>query len=181
MSNKNRAIVALALGIPMAIWMWTLDYHTVLHVLHEYVAFIILLGALFVISGGIVIRGSLAGTPVVNTTILAIGGLLASFIGTTGASMLLIRPLMRANSKREHQVHIIVFFIFLVSNIGGLLTPLGDPPLFLGFLRGVPFSWTFNLLPQWFFLSVLVLIMFFVLDTFSKNKVILMCPPSTNV
>jgi Na+/H+ antiporter NhaD/arsenite permease-like protein len=169
-SNKNRAIVSFTLGIPVAIWMWVLDFHEVLHVLHEYVAFIILLGALFVISGGIVIRGSLAGKPSVNTSILAIGGLLASFIGTTGASMLLIRPLMRANAKRTHRVHIIVFFIFLVSNIGGLLTPLGDPPLFLGFLRGVPFTWTFNLLPQWFVLSALVLIMFFVLDHFYMKK-----------
>ncbi|MBJ80313.1 MAG: sodium:proton antiporter [Myxococcales bacterium] len=169
-SNKNRAIVSFSLGIPMAIWMWTLDHVAVLHVLHEYVAFIILLGSLFIISGGIVIRGSLAGTPKVNTIILAIGGLLASFIGTTGASMLLIRPLMRANAKRERQVHIIVFFIFLVSNIGGLLTPLGDPPLFLGFLRGVPFSWTFGLAPQWLFLCSLVLIMFYVVDTYYMKK-----------
>ncbi|MDP7039367.1 MAG: sodium:proton antiporter [Myxococcota bacterium] len=169
-SNKNRAIVSFGLGIPMAIWMWVLDSHAVLHVLHEYVAFIILLGSLFIISGGIVIRGSLAGTPKVNTIILAIGGLLASFIGTTGASMLLIRPLMRANAKRERQVHIIVFFIFLVSNIGGLLTPLGDPPLFLGFLRGVPFSWTFSLAPQWLFLCSLVLIMFYAVDGYFMKK-----------
>ena len=169
-SNKNRAIVSFSLGIPMAIWMWTLDHVAVLHVLHEYVAFIILLGSLFIISGGIVIRGSLAGTPKVNTIILAIGGLLASFIGTTGASMLLIRPLMRANAKRQRQVHIIVFFIFLVSNIGGLLTPLGDPPLFLGFLRGVPFSWTFGLAPQWLFLCSLVLIMFYAVDSYYMKK-----------
>lgn len=164
-SNKNRAIVSLSLGLPMAIWMGMLDYHALLHTLHEYVAFIILLGSLFVIAGGIVIRGTLAGTPAVNTIMLAIGGLLASFIGTTGASMLLIRPLLRANESRKRKVHVVVFFIFLVSNIGGLLTPLGDPPLFLGFLRGVPFFWTFKLWVEWIFMLGIGLVLFYVVDS----------------
>lgn len=163
-SNKNRAIVSFSLGLPMAIWIGVLDPHTLLHTLHEYVAFIVLLGALFVIAGGIVVRGTLAGTPGVNTVMLAIGSLLASFIGTTGASMLLIRPLLRANAARKRKVHVVVFFIFLVSNIGGLLTPLGDPPLFLGFLRGVPFFWTFNLWIEWVFMVSVGLLLFYIFD-----------------
>ena len=163
--NRNRALVSLALGVPMVAWMAALDYHAVLHTLHEYIAFIILLGSLFVISGGIVVRGTLAGTPGVNTILLAIGAVLASFIGTTGASMLLIRPLLRANELRERKTHVIVFFIFVVSNIGGLLTPLGDPPLFLGFLRGVPFVWTFNLWKEWALLCGVLLILFYIVDS----------------
>jgi hypothetical protein len=108
----------------------------------EYIPFILLLLALFTVAGGIVIRGNIHGAPVANTVLLLIGMVLASFIGTTGASMVMIRPVMRANDDRRHNVHVIVFFIFLVSNIGGSLTPLGDPPLFLGFLRGVDFFWT---------------------------------------
>ncbi len=131
----------------------------------EYVSFIILLGSLFTISGGILIKGSLTGTPVVNSVFLLIGSVIASFVGTTGASMLLIRPLIRANSSRKKKAHIVIFFIFLVSNIGGLLTPLGDPPLFLGYLQGVPFTWTFRLAPQWFVASAIVLAVFFVFDT----------------
>jgi hypothetical protein len=110
--------------------------------LAEYIPFVILLTALFTVAGGIYIRGNLHGSPGLNTAILAIGAVLASFMGTTGASMLLIRPLIRANDNRKHQVHVVVFFIFIVSNAGGSLTPLGDPPLFLGFLKGVDFFWT---------------------------------------
>lgn len=131
--------------------------HEILHIyLLDYIPFILLLWALFTISGGILIRGSLAGTPTVNTVMIIIGTLLASWIGTTGASMLLIRPMLRANKHRKKKVHIIVFFIFLVSNIGGSLTPLGDPPLFLGFLHGVPFFWTLNILPHMVFISILI-------------------------
>ena len=111
----------------------------------EYTSFILLLAALFSITGGITVRGSLSGTPLANTAALALGAVLANLIGTTGASALLIRPLLRANAPRERKVHIVVFFIFVVSNCGGLLTPLGDPPLFLGFLKGVPFGWTLAL------------------------------------
>ncbi|MBU2091449.1 MAG: sodium:proton antiporter, partial [Alphaproteobacteria bacterium] len=116
-----------------------LTLYEVLHVaLLEYIPFIILLLALFTVAGGIRLKGSLVGTPIVNTGMLLIGTFLASWTGTTGAAMLLIRPLLRANEGRDHQVHVVVFFIFLVANVGGSLTPLGDPPLFLGFLKGVP-------------------------------------------
>lgn len=131
----------------------------------EYVAFIILLGSLFIISGGIHISGHLPGTPVVNSVILLIGSVLASLIGTTGASMVLIRPLIRANEGRKYQVHLVVFFIFLVSNVGGVLTPIGDPPLFLGFLQGIPFEWTLLLFPHWAFCVGILLVIFFCWDT----------------
>ena len=147
--NKNKGILSALLGVPVVIAMLRLDPVVVGHTAHEYVAFIILLGALFTIAGGIVVRGTLAGTPGLNTGLLAIGALIASFVGTTGASMLLIRPLLRANSVRKRIAHVVIFFIFIVSNAGGLLTPLGDPPLFLGFLRGVPFLWTFRLWMEW--------------------------------
>jgi len=140
--------------------------HSILHVyLIDYIPFIILLGGLFTVSGGIYLRGSLAGTPAVNTVLLLIGTLLASLIGTTGASMLLIRPMLRANKARQNKIHVIIFFIFLVSNIGGSLTPLGDPPLFLGFLHGVPFFWTMNLFPLMGLVAGLLLLILFVLDT----------------
>ena len=131
----------------------------------EYIPFIILLTALFTVAGGIYIRGNLHGSPALNTGILAIGAVLASFMGTTGASMLMIRPLLRANDNREHKAHLVVFFIFIVSNAGGSLTPLGDPPLFLGFLKGVDFFWTIgHLLPMTCFLVGALLALFFALD-----------------
>jgi Na+/H+ antiporter NhaD/arsenite permease-like protein len=131
----------------------------------EYFPFIILLLALFTVAGGIVVRGNLHGSPLVNTGILGTGTLLASVMGTTGASMLLIRPLIRANDNRRHNVHVVIFFIFLVSNIGGALTPLGDPPLFLGFLKGVDFFWTTrHLLAPTIFMCVCLFIIFYLLD-----------------
>ncbi|MFG5779118.1 sodium:proton antiporter [Comamonas sp. J-3] len=134
----------------------------------EYIPFVILLTALFTVSGGIYIRGNLHGTPALNTAILAIGAVLASFMGTTGASMLLIRPLIRANDVRKRSAHVVVFFIFIVSNAGGSLTPLGDPPLFLGFLKGVDFFWTVrHIFPETLFLTGALLAIFFVLDTIS--------------
>jgi Na+/H+ antiporter NhaD/arsenite permease-like protein len=163
--NRNKAALSLILGAPVAAWIAFLKPEVVALVLHEYAAFIILLGALFVIAGGIVVRGSLAGTPGVITGILGAGALLASVIGTTGASMLLIRPLLRATETRRHRAHAVVFFIFVASNAGGLLTPLGDPPLFLGFLRGVPFTWTLSLWRPWLFVNGLLLAIFFVADT----------------
>src|SRR5699024_11280604 len=126
--------------------------------------FIVLLLALFTVSGGIVLRGDLAATPRTNTAFLAVGGLLASFIGTTGAAMLLIRPILATNAQRRHRAHTVVFTIFVVANCGGLLTPLGDPPLFLGMLRGVPFTWTFSLLPVWLFVNALLLLSYWALD-----------------
>lgn len=133
----------------------------------EYFPFIILLTALFVVAGGICVRGNLHGTPGLNTGLLTLGTLLASVMGTTGASMLLIRPLIRANDNRKHVAHIIVFFIFLVANAGGSLTPLGDPPLFLGFLKGVDFFWTMkNIFPETLFLCIALLALFYLLDSY---------------
>jgi Na+/H+ antiporter NhaD/arsenite permease-like protein len=130
----------------------------------DYVPFVLLLATLFTICGGIVVRGRLHGTPRTNTTLLGIGTLLASCIGTTGASMVLVRPLLRANAGRARRAHILVFFIFLVANIGGVLTPLGDPPLFLGFLRGVPFFWTLRLAPHLLLAASVLLAVFYVID-----------------
>jgi Na+/H+ antiporter NhaD/arsenite permease-like protein len=163
--NRNKALVSLVLGGPVALWIGLLDPAAVLHTAHEYTAFVVLLGALFVISGGVVVRGTLAGTPGVNTVLLALGAVLASLIGTTGASMVLVRPLLRANSVRRDKTHVVVFFIFVVANAGGLLTPLGDPPLFLGFLRGVPFLWTLRLAPIWLLVNGALLLVFYVVDS----------------
>ena len=138
---------------------------------HEYLPFIILLFALFTVSGGVRIKGSLVGTPALNTGILAIGTVLASFMGTTGAAMLLIRPLCRANDHRKHRVHTIVFFIFLVANIGGSLSPLGDPPLFLGFLKGVSFFWpTQAMFFPMLMLSVILLAIYYVVDSIMHRR-----------
>ncbi len=172
--NHNKGIIAALLAIPTAAYLAAVFGHAGIekleHAAVEYVSFIVLLGCLFVISGGVYIRGSFAGTPVVNTIFLAIGTVIASFIGTTGASMVLIRPLLRANARRTSVAHVVVFFIFAVSNCGGLLTPLGDPPLFMGFLAGVPFNWTFRLWPQWLLVNGLILAAFFVWDTIVARR-----------
>ncbi len=137
----------------------------------EYIPFVILLAALFAVSGGIYIRGNLHGSPVTNTVILLIGAVLASFMGTTGASMLMVRPLIRANDNRRHKAHVLVFFIFIVSNAGGSLTPLGDPPLFLGFLKGVDFFWTVkHIFPETLFLIGTLLVLFFLLDSWFYHR-----------
>jgi Na+/H+ antiporter NhaD/arsenite permease-like protein len=138
--NTNKLLLSLAVSIPVLTVIVPVAPQLLFNSLKDYFSFIVLLGALFVISGGIFIKGEMAGTPLVNTVFLAIGAVLANLIGTTGASMLLIRPYLRANHARKHQAHLVIFFIFVVSNVGGALTPLGDPPLFLGFLRGVPFQ-----------------------------------------
>jgi len=163
--NRNKALVSLVLGGPVVLWIGLLDPPAVFHTAHEYAAFVVLLGALFVISGGVVVRGTLAGTPGRNAVLLAIGSVLASFIGSTGASTVLVRPLLRANSVRTDKAHVVIFFIFIVANAGGLLTPLGDPPLFLGFLRGVPFLWTLRLFPIWLFVNGALLLLFYVVDS----------------
>ncbi len=151
-------------------WDYTLFYILEVY-LREFLPFIMLLLALFTVSGGILITGNLNGTPILNLYIILIGTVLASIMGTTGASMLLIRPLIRANSWRKNKVHLIVFFIFLVSNVGGSLTPIGDPPLFLGFLRGVDFTWTlFNMYKPMIFVSVLLLILFYIIDNYYYKK-----------
>ena len=139
--------------------------------LAEYIPFIILLTALYTVAGGIYIRGNLHGSPALNCGILMIGVVLASFMGTTGASMLMIRPLIRANDNRQHKTHLVVFFIFLVSNVGGSLTPLGDPPLFLGFLKGVDFFWTVRyIFPETLFMVVSLLVIFFLIDSYYFKK-----------
>ncbi len=131
----------------------------------DYVPFLILLWGLYTVSGGILLRATLVGTPALNTAFLVAGLILASLMGTTGAAMLLVRPLLRANAWRKRKAHVFVFFIFAVANLGGLLTPLGDPPLFLGFIHGVPFFWTLRLFPHYLFVSAIVLAAFFALDT----------------
>ncbi|WP_017757947.1 sodium:proton antiporter [Pseudacidovorax intermedius] len=167
--GKVAAAWALAFLLPFAaVFGPALAGAQVVHaLLAEYIPFIVLLTALFTVAGGIHIRGNLHGSPALNTGLLAIGGVLASIMGTTGASMLLIRPLIRANDNRRHKAHVVVFFIFIVSNVGGSLTPLGDPPLFLGFLKGVDFFWTtWHLLPDTGFVLLCLLGIFFVLDRF---------------
>lgn len=170
-SNRNKLIIALACGLPVAgLFLAGGDGATVLHTLHEYLSFLILIAALYTISGGIVLRGDLKATPLVNTCFLSIGALIASLMGTTGAAMLLVRPLLRTNSERKSKVHTVVFFIFLVCNMGGCLTPLGDPPLFLGYLRGVPFSWTLVLWKEWAFMLGALLTLYFALDTWMYRR-----------
>ena len=180
--NRNKLIVSAVLGVPMLGYLLYRAFtegeaanhffiHKIEHaVVFDYVPFIILLGSLFVISGGIMLRGDLKATPRVNATFLGIGAILASFIGTTGAAMLLIRPVLATNSERKHVVHTVIFFIFMVANIGGCLTPLGDPPLFLGYLRGVPFTWTFGLVVPWAAMNLTLLVIYYIWDTIAYGK-----------
>ncbi|HPF35788.1 MAG TPA: sodium:proton antiporter [Candidatus Krumholzibacteria bacterium] len=169
---KVSAAWAVLFAVPFLIAFKTEAVQAILHIyLIDYIPFIILLWALFTVSGGIYVGGSLRGSPKVNLTLLVIGTLLASWIGTTGAAMVLIRPLLRANAWRRNKVHVVIFFIFLVANIGGSLTPLGDPPLFLGFLHGVPFFWvTTGILMEMLMVSALLLLAFFVIDTLAFRK-----------
>ncbi len=171
--GKIAVFWSAAFLVPCALFFGpTLTFFELLHTIClEYIPFIILLLALFTISGGVRLTGSLSGKPASNTAILAIGTLLASVMGTTGASMLLIRPLLRANERRKHKVHTVVFFIFLVANIGGSLTPLGDPPLFLGFLKGVSFFWTTtHLFTEMLFASAVLLGLYYLIDTRMLKK-----------
>ncbi|MRR15498.1 MAG: sodium:proton antiporter [Deltaproteobacteria bacterium] len=168
---KVSAFWAIALAVPFIMIFGTVAVYEIAHIyIIDYIPFIILLWSLFTISGGIYVKGTLKGTPAVNAAILLIGTLLASVIGTTGASMLMIRPILRSNAWRVHKAHTVVFFIFLVSNIGGALTPLGDPPLFLGFLHGVPFFWTLHIFPEMAFASVILLALYFVMDSYYYKK-----------
>ena len=170
--GKMSLVWASVFAIPYLIAFRGDAFYDILHIyLLDYIPFIILLWGLFTVAGGILVRGTLRGTPIVNTLLLLLGTVIASWVGTTGASMLLIRPLIRANAYRKNKAHLIIFFIFLVSNIGGSLTPIGDPPLFLGFLRGVPFFWTTTaLLPHMLFISVVLIILFFIFDTFMFKR-----------
>jgi Na+/H+ antiporter NhaD/arsenite permease-like protein len=168
---KVSAFWAIVFAAPFLIVFRGEAIHHILHVyMIEYFPFIILLWALYTVSGGLLVKGTLKGSPRLNLIFLLIGTILASWMGTTGASMLLIRPVLRANAWRRAKTHIIVFFIFLVSNIGGSLTPLGDPPLFLGFLHGVPFFWTFHILPHMGFASILLLALFYILDSYYYRR-----------
>jgi Na+/H+ antiporter NhaD/arsenite permease-like protein len=164
-ANRNKLVVSVVLGVPVLLYYLAREPLALARMGEEYVSFILLLAGLYVISGGILMRGDLEATPLTNTTFLAAGAALASFVGTTGASMLLIRPLLQTNRERHRVKHTVIFFIFLVSNIGGMLTPLGDPPLFLGYLQGVPFTWTFRLWTPWLFMVGVLLGIYFVWDS----------------
>ena len=164
-ANRNKAIVSGALGLPVLAVYGVRHPATLLHTGLDYISFIVLLAGLFTVSGGILLRGDLVATPATNTGFLALGGVLASLVGTTGASMLLVRPLLQTNSERTRVKHTVIFFIFVVSNVGGMLTPLGDPPLFLGYLAGVPFTWTLQLWPQWTLMMAVLLGTYFVCDS----------------
>ncbi len=163
--NRNKLLVSSLLGLPVLALYLGRRPHALLETGEEYFSFILLLAGLYVISGGIRLTGDLEATPLTNTGFLAVGAVLASFLGTTGASMLLIRPLLQTNRERTRVRHTVIFFIFLVSNVGGLLTPLGDPPLFLGYLLGVPFTWTFRLWPPWVAAVGLLLLVYFIWDS----------------
>jgi Na+/H+ antiporter NhaD/arsenite permease-like protein len=170
-NDRNKAVVVLLLAVPVILYFVYLELatgqHTLSPLVHElgkYASFIILLGSLYTVAGGIVVRGDLKPTPLTNAALLGVGALLANLIGTTGASVLLIRPFLRINGGRKNTVHLPVFFIFLVSNLGGCLTPLGDPPLFMGYLNGVPFTWTLGLWPEYLCATGLVLAAFLVWD-----------------
>ncbi|MDB5501451.1 MAG: putative transrane protein [Tardiphaga sp.] len=171
--GKFATVFAALVVIPLLL---VVDLHTVAStlshtVLLEYLPFILLLLALFTVAGGIYVEGNLHDSAFTNTALLGVGALIASVVGTTGASMILIRPLIRANDDRRFNAHVVVFFIFLVSNIGGSLTPLGDPPLFLGFLKGVDFFWTTrHLLPETLFAAGLVLAVFMALDVYLHHR-----------
>ena len=166
--NRNKALVAALFGVPVIVYLLTSfgaeGRDTIGTTLHDYISFIVLLAALFSISGGVYLSGDPLATPRNNVTFLFVGAVLANFVGTTGAAMLLVRPVLRANAERTHMRHTVIFLIFIVCNIGGLLTPLGDPPLFLGFLGGVDFFWTLRLLPQWALAVGLTLLVYYAFE-----------------
>ena len=170
--NKHKLAVSLLLAIPTAVClvMGGMAKELEHQLLADYVPFLVLLMALYVITGGIHLSGDIKAKPWINTSFLALGWFLASIMGTTGAAMLLIRPLLSTNQQREHKVHTVLFFIALVANCGGLLTPLGDPPLFMLFLRGAEFSWFASLFPQWLFTGLVLLLIYFALDSFYYKK-----------
>ncbi len=170
--NRHKLIVSLFLGIPTAIFLINKGLFLELEqtILSDYLPFIVLLCSLFVIAGGIHLSGDIMAKPSVNTLFLAIGFVLASIMGTTGAAMLLIRPLLSTNSQRHYKTHTVLFFIALVANCGGLLTPLGDPPLFLLYLRGAGFTWFLNLTPEWLFMGVFLLVLYYFTDRYYFKK-----------
>ena len=171
--NTHKLYVSLLLGVPVGIWLCLhgLSHDLIHQMVYDYVPFILLLMALFVTTGGICIRGDLKATPLTNTIIMAIGWVLASFMGTTGAAMLLIRLLLSTISQRKYKVHTVLFFIAIVANCGGLLSPLGDPPLFLLFQKGTPFTWWMqNMLPEWAATGLLLLGIYYLVDLYFYKK-----------
>src|SRR5947208_14755131 len=164
-SNRHKLLVAAALGLPILALYLARRARPFVAMAVESVSSRVLLAGLYASAGGIRLTGDLEPTPLTNTAFLGLGALLASFVGTTGASMLLIRPVLQTNREPRRVKHTVIFFIFLVSIVGGMLTPLGDPPLFLGYLSGVPFAWTFRLWPQWLFMVTALLVLYFVWDT----------------
>jgi len=170
--NKNKLLVSLLLGIPVVIYMSTNGFSVNLidTIAYDYAPFMVLLGSLFVITGGIHLSGDIKATPLNNTLFLATGYVLASIMGTTGAAMLLIRPVITTNQERKYTTHTILFFIAAVANCGGLLTPLGDPPLFMLYLRGAEFSWFLNLFPEWIFTGTLLLLIYYFVDRYYYKK-----------
>ena len=170
--NKHKLAVSLLLAIPTAVClvMGGMAKELEHQLLADYVPFLVLLMALYVITGGIHLSGDIKAKPWINTSFLALGWFLASVMGTTGAAMLLIRPLLSTNQQRMHKVHTVLFFIALVANCGGLLTPLGDPPLFMLFLRGAEFGWFASLFPQWLFTGAVLVLIYFVLDSYYYKK-----------
>ena len=170
--NVNKLLVSFVLGVPTAIFLIRHDLTEKLEhqLIGDYLPFIILLGALYVITGGIHLSGDIKAKPSINTLFIGIGYVLASIMGTTGASMLLIRPLITTNEQRKYKVHTILFFIAAVANCGGLLTPLGDPPLFLLYLRGAHFTWFLNLLPEWALTGFILIGLYYLVDKYYYTK-----------
>jgi Na+/H+ antiporter NhaD/arsenite permease-like protein len=170
--NKNKLLIAIILSLPVAVWLIVtgLEIKLFESVIYDYIPFIILLGSLFIITGGIFLTGDIEAKPTVNVLFLGIGALLASIMGTTGAAMLLIRPIIQTNKERKYKTHTILFFIGIVANCGGLLTPLGDPPLFLMYLRGAPFVWFFKLFLEWLVTNGILLIIYFFVDSYYHKK-----------
>ena len=171
-NNTHKLMVSFLLGLPVAGWLcFNGMTHELEHqMVYDYVPFILLLMALFVTTGGICIKGDLKATPLVNCAILSVGFLLASFMGTTGAAMLLIRLLLQTNSQRKYTTHTVLFFIAMVANCGGILTPLGDPPLFLLFQKGTPFGWFMGMAPEWLTTGLLLLAVYYVMDSFYYKR-----------
>jgi len=170
--NSNKLIIAIVLSVPAAAYLIAngLGKHIFETLVFDYLPFIILLGALYTITGGIFLSGDIEAKPHINTTFLGLGALLASVMGTTGAAMLLIRPVIQTNKERTFKVHTILFFIAIIANCGGLLTPLGDPPLFMMYLRGAPFTWFLKLTPEWLFANVLLLVIYYIIDRHFYKK-----------
>jgi len=170
--NKNKLMIATILSIPTIIFLLLANHDEKLYetMVFDYIPFIILLGALYTITGGIFLSGDIEATPTMNTLFLGIGAVLASFMGTTGAAMLLIRPVIQTNKQRQYKVHTILFFIGIIANTGGLLTPLGDPPLFMMYLRGAPFFWFFTFFYEWLLTNGLLLLIYFLVDSYFHKK-----------